>query len=490
MAHNLQLVWKPTILFLEMVQIMLQSHVQSTQHRTTAHLAQTMTLLSLTSEELRQRIENELSTNPALEVLDERRCPNCSRKLSNHDHCSICSQPQTNQSDEPVVFISSREDFNVGTGAIRDDELPDDNFSYQEEDLGMYVLGQIAPDLKHEDRKIAANILSNLDEDGLLDTSTIELARYFHVPISRIEQVQKMIQHADPVGVASSSPQEALLVQLDVLEESRTIPDMARPIIEHHMDLLSRRQDSEIARRLKSGLRKVRQGIQFISENLNPYPARTHWGYNRSNNILQSQLFSRPDIVINYLNDDPNEQLVVEVIMPLRGTLQVNPEFKRAVRQAQEEKKDLWKQDMESASLLIKCIQQRNHTMLRLMQRVVGMQKKYITSGERYLKPVTRARLAGELEVHESTISRAVSGKIVQMPNKKIVPLANFFDRNLNVRSVLKEIIEEETKPSSDSDLAEALAKQGFSVARRTVAKYRAMEGILPAHLRRTAKAI
>ena len=205
---------------------------------------------------------------------------------------------------------------------------------------------------------------------------------------------------------------------------------------------------------------------------------------------MQSQLFSRPDVVINYLNDDPNEQLVVEVIMPFRGTLQVSSEFRRAVRQAQEEKKDLWKQDLESASLLIKCIQQRNNTMLRLMQRIAVMQKEFIKCGERYLKPITRARLAGELKVHESTISRAVSGKIVQMPNKKIVPLANFFDRNLNVRSVLKEIIEEEAKPFSDSDLAKILAKQGFVVARRTVAKYRAMEGILPAHLRRTAKAL
>jgi RNA polymerase sigma-54 factor len=222
---------------------------------------------------------------------------------------------------------------------------------------------------------------------------------------------------------------------------------------------------------------------------LNPFPARTHWGYNRSNNVVQSQIFSRPDVIISYLNDDPNDQLVVEVIMPLRGTLQVNPEFRRAVRQAKEEKKDLWKQDLESASLLIKCIQQRNNTMLRLMQRIVVLQREFIIGGERYLQSITRARLAGELEVHESTISRAVSGKIVQMPNKRIVPLANFFDRNLNVRSVLKEIIDKEEKPLSDSDLAGMLEVQGFKVARRTVAKYRAMEGILPAHLRRQIKA-
>jgi len=467
---------------------MLQTHNHVTRHTTTAHLAQTMTLLSLTSEELRQRIENELSTNPALEMLDERRCPHCSRKLNNIEHCPICSQAKSDQSDEPVVFLSSREDFNLGASSFRENDLPDDNFSYQEEDLGVYVLGQIAPDLKPEDRKIAANILSNLDEDGLLDTAVIEIARYFHVPISHIEQIQKIFQNADPIGVASGSPQEALLVQLDVLNETHALPDLARPIIEQHMDLLSRRQDSEIARQLKSGLKKVRQAIHFIGENLNPYPARTHWGYNRSNRTWRGQIFSRPDVVINYLNDDPGEQLVVEVIMPMRGTLQVSPEFRNALRQAQAEKKELWKQDLENASLLVKCIQQRNHTMLRLMQRMVVLQKEYILSGERYLQPVTRARIATELEVHESTISRAVSGKTVQMPNRKIVPLSIFFDRNLNVRTVLKEVIEAETKPYSDSDLAEILAKEGFKVARRTVAKYRAMEGILPAYLRGTTR--
>ncbi len=123
--------------------------------------------------------------------------------------------------------------------------------------------------------------------------------------------------------------------------------------------------------------------------------------------------------------------------------------------------------------------------MERLLTRVVSMQKEYIVHGEKYLKPVTRAQISRELEVHESTISRAVANKAVQLPNKKIIPLASFFDRSLNVRTVLKEIIEKEKKPLSDSDLAEMLSEKGFDVARRTVAKYRSIEGILPAHLRK-----
>lgn len=123
--------------------------------------------------------------------------------------------------------------------------------------------------------------------------------------------------------------------------------------------------------------------------------------------------------------------------------------------------------------------------MERLLTRVVSLQREYIIKGDKYLKPVTRAQLSKELEVHESTISRAVANKSVQLPNKRIVPLASFFDRSLNVRSVLKEIIEKEPKTYSDSELVEMLTERGFQVARRTVAKYRAIEGILPAHLRR-----
>ena len=124
--------------------------------------------------------------------------------------------------------------------------------------------------------------------------------------------------------------------------------------------------------------------------------------------------------------------------------------------------------------------------MTRLMFRLVMMQKDFILNGDKHLKPVTRVSISKELDVHESTISRAVSGKTVQLPNKKIVPLSSFFDRSLNVRTILKDVIAQEERPLSDSDLVEILSQKGFDIARRTVAKYRSMEGILPAHLRRS----
>ena len=120
------------------------------------------------------------------------------------------------------------------------------------------------------------------------------------------------------------------------------------------------------------------------------------------------------------------------------------------------------------------------------MRRLAVLQRDFILQGDQHLTPQTRANLAEALDVHESTISRAVSNKTVQMPNGHIIPLSKFFDRSLQVRTALKQIIDEEETPLSDSVISELLNDQGYSVARRTVAKYRAMEGILPSHLRQS----
>jgi RNA polymerase sigma-54 factor len=463
---------------------MFQTQYHTTRPLTTAHLAQTMTLLSLTTDELREQIETEISTNPALELVEERRCPTCHRLLPDHGLCPVCSLPSNPTSEEPVVFLSTRDEF-IPKKDYVEDMMDDEPFATAGEELPTYVLRQIAPELKKEQRGIAAFLLTHLDEDGFLTTSLIEVAQYLHLSISEVELVKKIIQHADPVGVGSANPQEALLVQLEVLSEVGQVPELAVKIINSGMEELSHHQYPELAHRFGVTAREVTQAARFISENLNPFPGRSHWGDTHQPAHETFQVYHQPDVIISCLNDDASKPLVVEIIMPVNGTLQVNPLFKQAIRQAEEETKTDLKSDLEKASLFVKCLQQRNHTMERLLSRVAGLQRDYILYGEKYLQPVTRAQISRELEVHESTISRAVANKSVQLPNRRIVPLSSFFDRSLNVRTVLKEIIESESKPYSDSDLVDLLSKRGFDVARRTVAKYRSIEGILPAHLRK-----
>ncbi len=462
---------------------MLQGHFQQTSTTTSAHLAQTMTLLSQTTSELQQTIENELSNNPALELVEDRFCPMCHRPLPPTGPCPICSQPKDYASQDPIVFISPREDFYTGSTTMTD-ETPDEPFASESVDLPTYVLRQIAGDLAVQDRLTAAYILNHLDDDGFLTTNAFEVARYFHKPVDEIQSLINRLKRCDPVGVCAADPKDAMLTQIDVLAETTSIPEHTHEIIHCYLNKLSQHHYSEIARELGVSTAQIQKINAFISENLNPFPARAHWGDVRNPNTNDSQVFHQPDILVYHLNENPRNPLVVEIILPIRGTLRVNPLFKATIKQLDSEKAEEWKGDVEKATLLIKCIQQRSNALKMLLEKLVVFQKDFITQGEKEMQPLTRAELAKQLEVHESTISRAVSGKTIQLPNKRIVPLSVFFDRSLSHRTLIKEMIENEAKPLSDSEIQMKLKEQGIEIARRTVAKYRSVEGILPAHLR------
>lgn len=470
------------------------SHIQG-QHQTqspmtSAHIAQTMTLLYMTSTELLQNIDVELSKNPALELINERRCPMCGRKLPPKGPCPICSQPKTLDPDETIVFISPRDDFYSysGNGSKYNNDVPEDPFSSINLDLPTYVLRQVAPELASDEREIAAMILTNLDEDGLLDIEVREICRFHHVPPTKVENVLKKIRRCDPLGVSARNVKEALLAQVDFLSNASPVPEFVRRSITEQFDLLSKRQFSELAKKLDTTVQKIKQVSHFISENLNPYPARANWGNFRQPNDNTPEVFHQPDVLIYYLNNKPGNPLVIEIITPSRGTLRLNPLFKKALKEQAGENQEEWKKDLDKASLLIKCIQQRNNTMRQLMERLVAIQKSFIIHGEIHLVPLTRAQIAEELDVHESTISRAVANKTVQLPNKKIISMATFFDRSLAVRAIMKNIIENEKHAMNDTEVRKSLERQGIRIARRTVAKYRSMEGILPVHLRRVEK--
>lgn len=470
--------------------MLLQTQAPLARPLTTAHLATTMSLMSLTALELHERIEAELAANPALELAEGQRCPSCGRPVAERGPCPVCSRPSVSAGDEPIVFLSPREDFYTPTGRITAEELPADETAAESDDLPTFVLRQIAPELAPEDRLLAAHLLTDLDEDGLLRTPLIEFARYHHVLPSRVESIVRLIQRADPVGVGSASPKDALLVQLEILSETQPIPPLAPQAIQQGMDLLSRHHYAELGRLLQISTTRAKEIARFISDNLNPYPARSHWGNIHQGVEPTQQVYHFPDILISHMNDDHDSTLVVEVISPLAGRLRVSSLFRQSLHEAPSDKVEQWQNHLEQASLLIKCLQQRNNTIVRLMQRITAIQRRFILYGDAFLAPLTRASLAVELEVHESTISRAVSGKAVQLPNGRIVPLSKMFDRSLHIRTELRQIIGQESRPLTDTELVVLLKNKGYRIARRTVAKYRAMEGILPAHLRQSLQTV
>lgn len=460
-------------------------HRQDQRPLTTAHLAQTMTLLQLSGHELREKIEAELAVNPALEIINTRTCPSCHRQLPGNMACPVCTREYNDDTDAPIIFISSANDFTFSQQQTPPEEVSHEEYTANTEQLSEYVMRQIAPELRPQDRKIAAHILTSLDEDGLLtSTSLLEIAYYYHLPLSHVKEVLAIIQRSDPMGVGSATPREALLVQLDILSETEPVPGLAYQIIEHGLSLLSRHAYNEISKLFGVSPQEVLETTRFIKDNLNPYPARAHWG-NYRHQTSASENALQPDIIINQRNNGSSApRLIVEIIAPYTGGIRVNPLFRKALTEAPSDKGEKWQMDLDQAMLLIKCLQQRNNTMVRLMKYITNLQNDYILKGDRYLKAMTRAEIAEKLGVHESTISRAVSSKVVQLPNRKIIPLSIMFDRSLPIRAVIKEIISDEQKPLNDSQISQQLAKQGFEVARRTVAKYRSMEGILPARMR------
>jgi RNA polymerase sigma-54 factor len=465
-----------------------QYQSQSLKPIATAHLAQTMTLLSLNIKELQQQIENELASNPALEILDDRRCPNCNRHLPQKGFCPHCSFNNSNDVDGPIVFVSPPE-RSYASRSYQQEDFLDNAYPVETEDLATYVLQQISTELGFEDRPIAAHLLSSLDEDGLLTCSLVEVAKYYHISLSKVEQVAKLIHKADPIGVGCSSPKEALLVQLEMLEATTPFPELTARAIEEGLELIGKNRYKDLAKILGTTTPIARKISNYISDNLNPFPARAHWGNTRHKAKEISSTYRQPDVVIHQQDNKDDNRLIIEVLYPISGTLRINPLFKQALKNLSSEQSNKWRAAIEQANLLVKCLAQRNHTLVRLMERLAVLQKEFILKGDAHLKPITRARIAKELEVHESTISRAVSGKTAQLPSKQIIPIARFFDRSLHIRTLIKDIIEKEVTPLSDSKISKILSEHDITVARRTVAKYRNMEGILPAHLRRSSSA-
>jgi RNA polymerase sigma-54 factor len=441
-----------------------------------------MTLLALSNLELRETVQAELSTNPALELLDERVCPGCRRPLKRAGPCPKCSLRNGNE-DEPIVFLSPRESTRIRRSAGMED-APLDREPAAPEELSIHVMQQLAAELQPEDQALAAYIISSLDDDGFLPDHPAMIARTTRSLPSQITRVLDLISRVDPPGLATEGPRQALLVQLELLEEMTPHAELARAMIEKAFAELSRREYDVIAKKLEASSERVRKAAEFIQQNLNPFPARAYWGSGKHRPGADPNVYHNPDIQITQSEADTEGPLQVEIFSAFRGWLRVNPLFRKAAKENKNETSDDWAQHLERAALFVKCLQQRNNTMRRLMKILVTEQQEFILHGPRHLRPMTRAKLAERLEVHESTISRAVAHKSVALPDGRIIPLARFFDRSLPVRDRIKEIISNEQKPLTDDKIVGILKEEGIKVARRTVAKYRSMEGILPARLR------
>lgn len=447
----------------------------------TAQLAQTMALLELPISDLEARVTQELAANPALEVVAEGRCPQCGRRLRQLP-CPVCKHSLASAGDLEVC-LSSRPWREAGQPTRNPGgEHLETAERRAPETLPDHVMRQVGPMLDVADQPIAAYLLTNLDDRGFLLEAPAVTAEALHVSLDRVESVLNAIRHADPPGLGAQNVRECLLLQLELLEEEGRGHALARAILTNHWDTLGRYDLGSTAHELEVSRQEVEAAIAFIRGNLTPYPA--YLGWHTDSNLASSEVIAcgPPDAAITRLEDDRGERLQIEVFTPIAGWLRVAPAFKTALSDCPRMEQSCWEPYIARARQFVTSLRYRNGTLSRLLLLLVREQRQFVLGG--VLRPMTRAELAPQLGLHESTISRTVAHKQVALPSGRILPLTSFFDRSLPVRQAMKLIITTETQPLADDEIAARLAEQGYRVARRTITKYRAAEGIPPAAAR------
>ncbi len=462
---------------------------QERRQAATTHLVLTTNLLGLNVAELETRVTLELAENPALELETELRCPRCGRPLENGATCPDCLKREAADGHTMIIEVPRP----LHSHSIPDE--PDEDWTAslaRSVPLRDYLWEQLAPSLETEaEHVIGAYLIERLDEHGYLEESPKDVALYLHCPIEAVESVLERLWQVEPVGVGARDARQCLEIQLRHLAESGEGHPLALDLVRLAWDRLIAGDMKGAAARLGVQVGDVIEATEFIADNLYPYPAAVyHDGYRHPTGPVER--FAEPDVIIK-LRDDGNgvKRLVVEMVTFSPYQLRIDDLYRqeadlaRARAESEGESPPQWAEMVGRASFFIKCLYQRNQTLRVMMKQLVGVQRDFILKGDRYLKPMTRAELAKMVGVHESTISRAVAGKTVALPDGRIVPLAMFFDRSLSVRDRIRDIIEHEERPLTDGEIAVMLKAEGIKVARRTVAKYRNALGIPPASLRR-----
>jgi RNA polymerase sigma-54 factor len=305
-------------------------------------------------------------------------------------------------------------------------------------------------------------------------------------PLAEVERILRAVQAAAPPGVAARDARECLLLQLAHLrQQGADPPDAVCRIVADHLGDLAAHRYSAIAKRLGVDKATVEAARAFIRAQLSPYPLPVQEPLRRQQ--PSRTLYAAPDAIVV----ERDGELAVEMVEPRAAGLRVSPlyaqlasEAARSGRTFSDEERGHLRQCLSQARLFIAKIQQRRETLRRLTECLVELQGDFVREGVHALRPLTRAMVAAHLGVHESTISRAAAGKHLMLPNRQVIPYSVFFKASLSVKEAIRALVVGEAAALTDKELAERLRADGYRVARRTIAKYRAELRILPSTLR------
>ncbi len=346
-----------------------------------------------------------------------------------------------------------------------------------------HLLWQLSmSELDDDQRLVAEVIVEALNPDGYLPLELEEIAETAGAEVAQVERVLAVVQQLDPLGVAARNLRECLLVQANELYPAN---DLVHDIIESHLGDLETRRYKAIAKKLKVNLDQVAEALEVI-RSLEPKPGRA------LND--EAPQYITPDIYV-YKMDGEFVIVLNEDGLP---RLRVNNFYKEALAKGGDaEAKEYVQGKLRSAMWLIRSIHQRQRTIYKVTESIVKFQKDFFNQGIAHLKPLVLRDVAEDVEMHESTISRVTTNKYVHTP-QGVFELKYFFNSSINrfqgqamaseaVKERIRRIIAEENpaKPLSDQAIADILKAEDIDIARRTVAKYREMLGLLPSSRRR-----
>ena len=453
----------------------------SQQLAMTPQLQQAIRLLQLSTLELQQELQQALESNPLLEQIDtheeiDTRETQDSETLDTADALEQKEMPEELPLDASWDTIYTAGTPSGTSGDYIDDELP----VYQGETtqtLQDYLMWQVElTPFSDTDRAIATSIVDAVDDTGYLTVPLEDILESMgdeEIDIDEVEAVLKRIQRFDPVGVAAKDLRDCLLIQLSQFDKTTPWLEEARLIISDHLDLLANHDFRTLMRvtRLKEDV--LKEAVNLI-QSLDPRPG-------------QSIQTGEPEYVIpDVLVRKHNGHWTVELNSDSIPRLQINQHYASMCNNARNDGDSQFiRSNLQDAKWLIKSLESRNDTLLRVSRCIVEQQQAFFEQGEEYMKPMVLADIAQAVEMHESTISRVTTQKYLHSP-RGIFELKYFFSSHVNtegggeasstaIRALVKKLIaaENPAKPLSDSKLTSLLSEQGIMVARRTVAKYR-----------------
>lgn len=477
---------------------------QSLQLKFSQHLAltpqlqQSIRLLQLSTQELNQELDALLQANPLLERAER----NEDGTEPEAAEAFVPAAPQETSIPAPEEkplqeeFGGSEDYFDKGSNRWEEGGSGDDDndYSFQEAatpTLREHLLEQLSlMPLSERDQKIVLFLVDAINDDGYLEQSLEELAALLteesEIDILELQTALKLVQHLDPPGVGARNLAECLCLQLQAMPADTPHLDIARTLAEQHLPLLAARDYAKLRKLLHCDDEALRAAQQMIIQ-LNPRPG-SKFSHIGSEHYIQHEIVVKKvkGIWIASLND--------EVVPKLR----INQLYAGILKRNRDSSSQYLMSQMQEAKWMIKNIQQRFSTILRVSQAIVDRQRNFFEHGEVAMRPLVLREIADELGLHESTVSRVTTRKYMLTP-RGVYELKYFFGSHVAtesggacsataIRALIKQMVSEENskKPLSDNQITDILSKQGIVVARRTIAKYRESLQIPAANQRKT----